>query len=147
MIQPTIQLAEKGFRVPKRLAVSVERDADRLKTFPATKSYLFLDDDTPIPEGILLRNPEFAKTLRLVAAKGSEPFYYGEIAKDIVRTVKEAKGNPGKLSLADLRNYWVIERQPVCQYHKQYQICGMGPLSSGVLTIGQMLGILSHFNL
>ena len=147
LMQPTIKLAEEGFRVSKRLAASVERDAKRLKTFPATKSYFFLDSDTPVPEGTLLRNPDFAKTLRLIAAEGSDPFYYGEIARDIVRTVQEAKGNPGKLSLADLRNYWVIERQPICHDYKQYQICGMGPPSSGALTIGQMLGMLSHFNL
>ena len=147
LIQPTIKLAEEGFRVSKRLAASVERDAKRLKTFPATKSYFFLDSDTPVSEGTLLRNPDFAKTLRLIAAEGSDPFYYGEIARDIVRTVQEAKGNPGKLSLADLRNYWVIERQPICHDYKQYQICGMGPPSSGALTIGQMLGMLSHFNL
>ena len=42
LIQPTIQLAEKGFRVSKRMAASVERDAERLRTFPATKSYFFL---------------------------------------------------------------------------------------------------------
>ena len=147
LIQPTIQLAEKGFRVSKRMAASVERDAERLRTFPATKSYFFLNDNTPIPEETLLRNPDFAQTLRLIAAHGSEPFYYGEIARDIVRTVQEAKGNPGKLSLADLRNYWVIERPPVCHDYKQYQVCGMGPPSSGALTIGQMLGMLSHFSL
>ncbi len=147
LIQPTIKLAEEGFRVSKRLAASVERDAKRLKTFPATKSYFFLNSDMPVPEGTRLRNPDFAKTLRLIAAEGSDPFYYGEIARDIVRTVQEAKVNPGKLSLADLRNYWVIERQPICHDYKQYQICGMGPPSSGALTIGQMLGMLSHFNL
>ena len=93
LIEPTIQLAEKGFRVSKRMAASVERDAERLKTFPAAKSYFFLNDGTPIPEGTLLRNPDFAQTLRLIAAQGSEPFYYGEIARDIVRTVQKAKGN------------------------------------------------------
>ncbi|MDG2195406.1 MAG: gamma-glutamyltransferase family protein, partial [SAR324 cluster bacterium] len=128
-------------------AASVERDAERLRTFPVTKSYFFLNDGTPIPEGTVLRNLDFAQTLRLIAAQGSEPFYYGEIARDIVRAVQEAKGNPGKLSLADLRNYWVIERPPVCHDYKQFQVCGMGPPSSGALTIGQMLGMLSHFNL
>jgi gamma-glutamyltranspeptidase/glutathione hydrolase len=147
LIQPTIELAENGFRVSKRMATSVERDTERLRAFPLTKSYFFLNDGTPIPEGTVLRNPDFAQTLRLIAAQGSEPFYYGEIARDIVRTVQEAKGSPGKLSLADLRNYWVIERSPVCHDYKQFQVCGMGPPSSGALTIGQMLGMLSHFDL
>jgi gamma-glutamyltranspeptidase/glutathione hydrolase len=147
LIQPTIELAENGFRVSKRMATSVERDTERLRAFPLTKSYFFLNDGTPIPEGTVLRNPDFAQTLRLIAAQGSEPFYYGEIARDIVRTVQEAKGSPGKLSLADLRNYWVIERPPVCHDYKQFQVCGMGPPSSGALTIGQMLGMLSHFDL
>ena len=54
LIEPTIQLAEKGFRVSKRMAVSVERDAERLKTFPATKSYFFLND------GIILKEHRYA---------------------------------------------------------------------------------------
>ena len=46
LIQPTIELAENGFRVSKRMATSVERDAEQLRVFPVTKSYFFLNDGT-----------------------------------------------------------------------------------------------------
>ncbi|MCB1430310.1 MAG: gamma-glutamyltransferase, partial [Nitratireductor sp.] len=66
-------------------------------------------------------------------------FYSGEIARDIVDTVRNAPGNPGRLSLADLANYKVVEREPVCVNYRAYDICGMGPPSSGALTVGQIL--------
>jgi len=51
------------------------------------------------------------------------------------------------LTEADLAAYRVIEREPVCQPYRSYRVCGMGPPSSGALTVGQILGILEHFNL
>lgn len=147
LLRPAMELAERGFTVSQRLAASIAADGERLKTFPKTREYFFRRDGSPLQAGTLLRNPEFAQTLRILSAAGSEPFYFGEIGEDIVRTVQNASGNPGKLSMADLRDYWVIERPPVCHDYKRYQVCGMGPPSSGALTVGQILGMLSHFDL
>ena len=69
-------------------------------------------------------------------------FYNGEIAKDIVDTVQSAAGNPGRLDLNDLAGYHVKERSAICISYRDLDVCGMGPPSSGGLTVGQILECL-----
>jgi gamma-glutamyltranspeptidase/glutathione hydrolase len=51
------------------------------------------------------------------------------------------------MTVADLAAYEVVEREPVCEDYRGYEVCGMGPPSSGALAVGQILGILEHFDL
>ncbi len=146
LFQPAIKLAEDGFRVSPRLAALVAGDQERLSRHKATKAYFF-PNNQPIQAGSLLRNPDFAETLSLLARRGIGPFYQGEIARDMVTAVRSWPGRPGLLSMADLKKYRVHSREPVCQMYRQKQVCGMGPPSSGGLTIGQALGMLAHFDL
>ncbi|KUJ76196.1 gamma-glutamyltransferase [Ruegeria marisrubri] len=146
LFEDAIRLADEGFTVSPRLAALVEADAERLARFPATAAY-FLPDGEPLAEGATLKNPAYAQTLRVLAAEGSAGFYGGEIAADIVRTVRTAPGNPGVLSGADLALYQVIERAPVCASYRAYEVCGMGPPSSGALSVGQILGMLDNYDL
>jgi gamma-glutamyltranspeptidase/glutathione hydrolase len=141
-----ITLADDGFLVSPRLASLVEKDAERLSRFPVTASY-FLPDGKPIEQGQRLINPDYADTLRTLASEGSAGFYGGEIAAGIVSTVRGAEGNPGVLSGVDLALYQVIEREPVCATYRAYEVCGMGPPSSGALTVGQILGMLDGYDL
>lgn len=147
LFAPTIAAAEEGFSISPRLADSIvdaqQRDLDR---FEPTRSYFFAPEGTPKPAGEILRNPDFARALRLIAAEGVTPFYEGAIAGDIVAAVRTAT-NPGEMTRKDLAAYRVIERPPVCVDYRGYDVCGMGPSSSGGLTVGQILGILSHFDL
>ncbi|MGI9275336.1 MAG: gamma-glutamyltransferase [Endozoicomonas sp.] len=147
LFQPAIELAEKGFRVSLRLASLIEKDRERLKRFKATRNYFFDKAGNPLKAGALLKNPEFAQTLKQISEHGSRAFYQGDIAKEIVKTVNSARGNPGVLSLQDLASYQVKERNPVCSSYRQYNICGMGPPSSGAVAVGQILGILQSFDL
>ncbi|WP_283643576.1 gamma-glutamyltransferase [Marinovum algicola] len=140
------QLAEDGFVVSPRLAGLVRDDAERLQRFPATARYFFPDGEA-IAEGDSLTNPEYAEVLRLMAEGGSEAFYSGPVAEDIVATVRGAEGNPGVLSSVDLALYQVKERPAVCVPYRAHEVCGMGPPSSGALTVGQILGMLDHYDL
>jgi len=146
LFDDAIGLAEDGFPVSARLAELVAGDAERLSTFPATAAY-FLPGGEPIAEGRVLTNPAYAATLRAMAAQGADAIYAGEIAEGIVATVREAEGNPGFLSLTDLALYQVKERDPVCVVYRDHDICGMGPPSSGALTVGQILGMLDGYDL
>jgi len=114
LLQPAIKLAENGFAVSPRLAQLIAKDQKRLGTYPDTRAYFFDAAGEPLKVGTTLKNPAYAKTLRLIAAHGSDVFYTGEIARDIVAAVQGAKDNPGLLSVADLAAYRVIERAPVC---------------------------------
>ena len=144
----SIQQAEQGFEISDKLAASIARASDRgLTLFDTTRKYFFNEDGTPRAAGTVIKNPQFATTLRKLAAEGSEPFYKGAIAENIVATVTFASINPGQMTLDDMAAYEVIKREPVCFDYREYNVCGMGPPTSGALTMGQILGILSHFDL
>ena len=146
LFNPAISLAEEGFIVSARLADSIAGGADRLQTFKRTADYFF-PGGVALKAGDRLENEDYAETLRLIAAHGSDIFYAGGIADDIVATVRTAQGNPGVLSATDLAIYEVIEREPVCVTYRTSEVCGMGPPSSGALTVGQILGMLDHYDL
>lgn len=146
LFEAAIGLADDGFAVSERLAGSIEGGAERLQTFSRTADYFF-PGGTALQAGDTLVNAEYANTLRLIAAHGTDIFYEGAIADDIVATVRTAAGNPGVLSSTDLAVYEVVERDPVCVPYRSYEVCGMGPPSSGALTVGQILGMLDRYDL
>ncbi|NVK75927.1 MAG: gamma-glutamyltransferase [Oceanospirillaceae bacterium] len=147
LLAPATKLAQEGFIVSPRLANAVKGSAERLSRFPSTKGYFFNLDGTPIEAGSRLKNTQYYETLRFLATYGADEFYTGQIATNIVSTVRGALDNPGVLSEQDFLSYRVKERSPVCLPYKEYDICGMGPPSSGALTVGQILGITKHFDL
>jgi len=147
LLAPATQLAQEGFIVSPRLADAIKGSAKRLSRYPETKAYFFNIDGTPLEAGSRLRNTQYYETLRFLATYGADEFYTGQIAKKIVAQVRGALDNPGVLSEQDFLSYRVKERAPVCLPYKEYDICGMGPPSSGALTVGQILGITAQFDL
>lgn len=141
-----IRLAEDGFAVSPRLAALVSGEGEALQADPATTDYFF-PGGSAIATGAMLKNPAYAETLRALADQGAEGFYSGPVAAGIVDAVRGADANPGLLSLADLAGYRVIERPAVCVDYRDHDVCGMGPPSSGGLTVGQILGMLSGYDL
>ena len=144
LFSEAIDLADNGFAVSPRLAALVARDAERLGRFSDTADYFF-PNEQPLVEGHLLTNPAYADLMRRMAKDGAEVIYFGDIARAIINTVRGAEKNPGVLSLTDLQIYKVKERPAVCAPFREYQVCGMGPPSSGALTVGQILGLLNQF--
>ncbi|WP_319535790.1 gamma-glutamyltransferase [uncultured Vibrio sp.] len=147
IIQPVIKLAEQGFSISPRLASLIDTDAERLSRFPATKAYFFNQDGSPKAAGTTLKNPQYAQTLTAIADKGAMAFYQGDIAQDIINTVQNAPGNPGVLAQSDFDTYQIKQRDPVCVAYQSYDVCGMGPPSSGALTVGQILAISEQYDL
>ncbi len=147
LLEPTIATARQGFKVSPRLASSIKSAQERkLDLFEPAKSYFFNKDGTPLKAGSYLTNDDFARALRHIGRLGSAPFYTGKIAEDIAQAVK-TNTNPGELTLDDLAGYEVIERQPVCAPYRSYSVCGMGPPTSGGLTMAQILSLLSNHDL
>ncbi len=141
-----IQLATDGFAVSPRLNSLLTNDT-AMRTQEPAASYFYDANGQPRPVGFILRNPEYAATLRAIAADANA-FYTGPIAQDIVAKVRSHPTNPGVMQLADLANYQAKKRAPVCiVYRVRWNVCGMGPPSSGALTVGQALGILENFEL
>ena len=144
LLQAAIDTATNGFSVSQRMADSIAGTSG-LDTFVATAEY-FLPGGAPLAEGTNLVNPEYAATLQLFGEQGSEPFYTGEIAEDIVAALN-TNINPGMLTMEDMAAYEVVKRDPVCMNYRGYDICGMGPPSSGALTVGQIMGLLEPFDM
>lgn len=141
-----VKLAEEGFEVSPRMAKSIEQNAQSLARYPQTAAY-FLPEGKPLAAGTLLKNQPFAQSVRLLAKEGSAPFYHGKPAQEMVKTITGAVDNPGQITLADFKNYRVIERTPVCAPYREFEICGMGAPSSGGIALGQIFGILQQQNL
>ena len=139
-------LAQDGFTVSPRLAASIAWDAERLARFPQTAAYL-IPGGTPLSAGDILKNPAYAETLKAMADKGASVFYTEPLAGEIITKVQTAPGNPGVLSRVDLAIYRIKERAPVCVSYRVYRVCGMGPPSSGGLTVGQILKLVEPFDL
>nr|WP_138936362.1 gamma-glutamyltransferase [Roseovarius arcticus] len=138
--------ATNGFAVSPRMAASIAANADTLDRFTATRDYYF-PQGRALREGDTLKNPAYAQTLATIAQNGPAPFYIGDIARQIVRAVQTAPGNPGTLDLLDLALYAVKERPAVCASYRAYEVCGMGPPSSGAIAVGQTLGALEAYDL
>jgi gamma-glutamyltranspeptidase / glutathione hydrolase len=146
LFAPAIRLAADGFRVPSRLHLLLRwQGADSFA--PAPRRYFFDSTGSARPAGYLLRNPEFAATLRAIAERGSEAFYTGAIAEAVVKAVRDAPGLAGDITAADLAGYKVKEREPVCIAYRRYRICGMGPPSAGGLAVAQVLKLIEPFDL
>ncbi|TDG13869.1 gamma-glutamyltransferase [Seongchinamella unica] len=143
LFQPAINLAANGFEVSPRMAGFLPRMASvtRLDENPGTAQYFF-PQGQPLQAGHLLKNPEYANTLRRIAAEGKSAFYRGSIAEAIVAATR-ADPHPGSLGLEDLANYRTVERASVCGPYRQLRVCAGPPPSSGISQI-MMLRIYQH---
>ena len=150
-LKPAIELADNGFRINRFLAANIANDGGITSLQPETRA-LFRPGGVPLVEGDLLVNQDLAKTFRLIAEKGADVFYHGEIAQAIVdaqsrsRSPVAAEGM-GRMTLADLAAYRTEIRQPITGNYRGYQIVSMSPPSSGGLTVVQMLKMLERFPL
>ena len=144
LFAPAIKLAEYGFTVSPRLSVLLSK-ARPLNFAPAARAYFFDRSGNPRMAGSLLKNPEYAATLRTLADKGAAAFYDGTIANAIVEAGSAAPIAQSDMTVADIAAYAAKERDPVCVSYRTRNICGMGPPSSGAITIGATLKLIEPF--
>lgn len=154
LLQPAIRLAEQGFTVDTTFAQQIAQNQDRFAAFASTRS-LYLPDGAPPAVNSQFRNPDLARTYRLLARQGVNDFYRGEIGRAIVQTVQQPPAVaqppfpviPGRMNLADLDQYEVRVRPPTVTDYRGYRFYSMGLPSSGGLTTGEILQILAGFDL
>ncbi|HSW26597.1 MAG TPA: gamma-glutamyltransferase family protein, partial [Burkholderiaceae bacterium] len=142
LFDPAITLAEQGFAVSPRLhrLLQLERS---LPLQPQAAAFYYDASGAPWPAGHRLRNPALAAVLRAIAERGSDAFYRGPIAQDLVRRVRSFPGNPGRLGEADLASYQPQLREALCDDWKaRWRVCGFPPPSSGHLALMQVLKLI-----
>ncbi len=142
VINPAIDLAEKGYILQQGDVDIFERGKDKL--LEPTVADIFLKDGKDIYQpGDTLVQSDLAHTLNLIAEQGTDAFYLGEIAENVVAASED---NNGILSLDDFANYQVSEYEPVSCDYRGYQVTSSPPPGGGT-TVCQMLNILSGYNL
>ena len=154
LLKPAIQIADQGFVVNPTFNLQINQNLSRFQDFSSTRA-LYLPSGAAPPVGSLFRNPDLANTYRLIARQGTDVFYEGPIAQNIVDTVQHPPTmpgitrnvRPGLMNRDDLEDYNIVLREPVATTYRGLSIYGMGPPSSGGSTIGESLNILEGFDM
>ncbi len=142
VINPAIALAEKGFTLQQGDVDIFSRGKENLEAPNVAEIFLEEDKDVYQPGDILIQS-DLANTLSLIAEKGTEAFYEGEIAEKVVAA---SEANNGILSLEDFANYQVSEYEPISCNYRGYKVTSSPPPGGGT-TACQMLNILSGYDL
>src|SRR4051794_38649470 len=142
LLQPAIDAAEQGYVVAPRIAFDWKNQFEKLKNGTNTERYL-LPGGKPAVAGDVIRQPELGKTLRAIAKKGRDAFYTGEIAQDMVDTLR---GIGGLHTLEDFAAHATETTAPIGTDYKGYDAWQCPPYGPGI-TMLVMLNILSRFDL
>lgn len=140
-------LAENGFAISPRLHGLILRaqQIGPIEEFAESGAYFFDADGNAFPVGHVLANPDYAASLRLIAADWRN-FYEGPLAAEIVAAV--AAGDvPGAMTLDDLAAYTPVRREPICRDYRGYEVCSAPPPASGGIAVNQILGLLEPYDM
>nr|WP_279090863.1 gamma-glutamyltransferase [Comamonas thiooxydans] len=141
VMAPAIALADKGYPVSVTLAKTLEQEKKQMGRWPATQA-VFWRNGAPLQSGERLVQKDLAQSLRLISQQGAKAFYEGAIAQKIVA---EMAPHANALSLQDLRDYKVAEREPIRGSYRGYQIVTMPPPSSGGAHLIQILNMMERW--
>ena len=144
VIEPSIDLASKGFRVTYDLFQALNFGKVSLLEDTTSKTKFYDSGQNTLPTDSLLIQPDLAKTLRLISTKGKDGFYKGKTAELISQA---SKTNGGLITQKDLASYQAKERTAIRTSYRGYQVVTMPPTASGGLVLLQTLNILENFNL
>ncbi|HEX4875918.1 MAG TPA: gamma-glutamyltransferase [Chitinophagaceae bacterium] len=142
LIEPAIQLAEKGFCITANEARALNNLREDLIKYN-TVTPVFVKTNA-WQAGDTLIQKDLANTLKRIKEKGAAGFYDGETANLIVQ---EMKRGGGLISAEDLKNYKAQKRAPHSFDYKGYKIVGMPMPSSGGLLLHQMMKMIEDRNI
>ncbi len=140
LVQPAIDLAEKGFIITEREAISLNGTRESFIRYN-TKPTAFVKNEK-WKAGDTLIQKELAGTLKRMQKEGAQGFYGGETARLIVEEMQRGKGI---ISLEDLKNYTAKLREPIRFSYRGHQIISFSPPSSGGILIAQMMKMIEKF--
>jgi gamma-glutamyltranspeptidase/glutathione hydrolase len=153
-LQPAIGVAQRGFRVNADFQQLTESDLPELQAYPASH-WLLTSAGHPLPVGYLLRNPDLARTYRLLARYGPSYLYDGPLGRAIVQADdhpvltpgQQVVALPGIMTTNDLRAYRARVQAPTHVRYRGLDIYSMAPPSGSGTTVGEALNILSGYHL
>ena len=142
LLQPAIRAAEDGYVVAPRVGFDWNNQFEKLKNGTNTARY-FLPRGKAAVAGDVIRQPELAQTLRVIAKEGPKGFYTGAVAEDMVQTLR---GIGGLHTLEDFANHQTEVTAPIGTTYKDHDVWQCPPNGPGI-TMLVMLNILSRFDL
>ena len=140
LIQPSIELAEKGFLVTEKQATSLNSKRDEFIKVNGKETFygkVFKKGDT-------IKNPNLAKALTEISKYGNKGFYEGWVAESMVQKINKTGG---KILLEDFKSYEPKWRKPIVFNYKDLRVISMGPPSSGGICLAQMMKMIEPFNI
>jgi gamma-glutamyltranspeptidase / glutathione hydrolase len=154
-LQPAIKAADQGFRVNADFRQLEESGLPLLRAYTASRKLFLTRAGNPLPVGSLLRNPDLARTYRLLARYGPSYLYDGPLGRAIVKADDHPALHPGShlvklpgiMRMTDLRHYRARIQAPTHVRYQGLDVYSMAPPSSSGTTVGEALNILSGWNL
>jgi gamma-glutamyltranspeptidase/glutathione hydrolase len=142
-LQPAIKLARDGFPLYTRLRGGMEFKKNAFLKTPDAARVFLVNGEVPAL-GYIIKQPELAASLELLAAQGADGFYRGPFAQKLVAGVRSLGGS---WTEADLANYKVVERAPVVGHYRGARIVSGSPPTSGGVALIDALNILDGYEL
>ena len=144
VMQPAIDLANNGYVVSATMAGAISDEYGYMEEYTELGEYYLDDMGLPYTTGATVTNPDLAKSLQEIAENGADAFYSGPMAQAMVDVVNKYGG---KLTLEDLTNYQVKEREPVTSTYRGYEVISTPPSSSGGTHLIEILNVLENYDL
>ena len=142
VLSPAISYAENGFPVTELIAYYLRRSQDRFEDYPGFRETYMPDGETP-DKGDVFKNPDLAKTYRLIAEKGRDVFYRGEVAEAIDSLMREQGGFLRVEDMAAHTSEWVT---PVSTNYRGWEVYELPPNGQGIAAL-QILNILEAYDI
>tara|TARA_Y100000739_G_scaffold84393_1_gene71877 strand:- start:3308 stop:4993 length:1686 start_codon:yes stop_codon:yes gene_type:complete len=142
ILSPTIKYAEDGFPVSELVSYYMKNASNNFKKYPNFKETYYINDSTP-KKGQIFKNPDLAKTLRVIAKKGKKGFYEGEVANSIANFIQD---QGGFLSYDDLKNHKSEWIDPVSTNYRGYDVWELPPNGQGIAAL-QILNLLEAYDI
>jgi len=154
-LKPAIRVADHGFPVTADFNQQEQKALADLQTFTSSRKLFLTKDGQPLPVGTIFRNPDLAETYEKLASHGPDYLYQGPLGSQIAHTVQHPpvysgstfNVRPGVMTAADVANYTAKLRPPTHVNYRGLDVYSMPPPSSGGITVGEALNILSHWDL
>jgi gamma-glutamyltranspeptidase / glutathione hydrolase len=154
VLRPAARLAARGFVVDETFRTQTQENAERFAAIEPTADLFLPGGQAPQVDSVF-RNPDLARTYRMLARRGTGAFYRGRLAGEMVQAVQDPPTVPGTdlpvppgfMEESDLAAYRVRTPAPARHDYRGLDVYGMAPPSSGGSTVGEILNILEQFDL
>ena len=142
LFEPTIKYANEGFPVTELIAYYLDRSTERFEDYPNFKEVWMKNGKMP-EKGEIFKNPQLAKTLEIIAEKGRDGFYEGDVAKTMADFI-QSQG--GFLTYEDISSFHSEWTPPVSSNYRGYDVWELPPNGQGIAAL-QILNILENYDI